>query len=130
MTQITLDDVVERLEMLGYKYDEATDSVLINYLILENEMFIKNFCNIGAIPNELKYVEIELVSGKFLENKYSTGKLNDENFSITQAISSIKEGDTSVSFGNSNTQETTSSFIKKLINSSINELISFRKFKW
>lgn len=126
------DDVVKRLESLGYNVSE-NDMALIEYAINGVEQYIKNFCNITIIPAELYYVAVDMAAGTLLKTKTSIGEPVSDNIDFEAGrISSITEGDVSVSYGyDSNTSSAAkyALLLDKLCNRDA-ELITFRKLRW
>lgn len=126
------EDVAERLTSLGYNVDDS-DMLLIQYATNGTEQYIMNFCNISEIPTELYYVAVDMVAGTLLKTRQSMGMpiwedidLNDEH------ISSITEGDISISYKYDSDESTIARF-NKLVESLCNrdkELIGFRKIRW
>ncbi len=131
---MTIDskDVVERLNTLGYNLNEG-DAVTLQFAINGTEQYIKNFCNISEIPNELYYVAVDMAAGTLLKTKQSIGINVCENIDYSAAgVSSIKEGDLTINFSTGDSNSTTNLFsalLKKLCNRDA-ELIAFRKLRW
>ena len=69
---IKSEDVVERLTALGYNLEEG-DTLSLQFAINDVEQYIKNFCNIKEIPEELYYVAVDMAAGEFLKEKLATG---------------------------------------------------------
>lgn len=131
---MTIDskDVVERLNTLGYNLNEG-DIVTLQFAINGVEQYIKNFCNISEIPNELYYVAVDMAAGTLLKTKQSIGINVCDNIDYSAAgVSSIKEGDLTINFSTGDSNSTTNLFsalLKKLCNRDA-ELIAFRKLRW
>ena len=126
---IKKDDVAIRLQTLGYNIDEGDNAALV-YVINGTEQYIKNYCNISEIPDELYYVAVDMAAGTMLKTKFSTGAdtCKDIDF-ISDGIKSITEGDVSVTYSDSG-----GSFnrYEKLIDSLLSrksELIKYRKLR-
>lgn len=126
------DDVVKRLESLGYNVSES-DMVLIEFAINGAEQYIKNFCNITAIPAELFYVAIDMAAGTLLKTKSSIGEPVCDNIDFEAGrINSITEGDVSVSYGYDSDTSSAAKYaalLDKLCNRDA-ELVTFRKLRW
>ena len=128
-----IDSVKERLTNIGYVFI-ATDDFILNLLIEKVETVIKNNCNISEIPEELRSIAIDMVVGYFLKEKKSIAIDSLLNLDLTQAIQSIREGDTSITFAIGNGNETPEQRLNTLINYLIYEnekvLVSYRCIKW
>lgn len=129
---INSDDVVKRLESLGYKASD-NDLTLIEFTINGAEQYIKNFCNITVIPEALYYVAVDIAAGTLLKTKASIGEPVCENIDFEAGrASSITEGDVSISYGyDGNTSKAAmfTALLDKLCNRDA-ELVSFRKLRW
>lgn len=125
-----IDTVKQRLENMGYTFIE-TDDFILNFLIEKVETVIKNNCNISVIPDELKTIAVDMTIGYFLKEKKSTAIESVIGLDLSQAISSIREGDTSITYANGNTpEEKLNKLIDYLINDSEEILVSYRCLKW
>lgn len=124
------EDIIIRLKTLGYEVNEE-DSNAIKIAAENTEQYIKNYCNISEIPDELYYAAVDMAAGTMLKTKFSTGAdtCKDIDF-ISDGIKSITEGDISVTYSDSG-----GSFnrYEKLIDSLLSrksELIKYRKLRW
>lgn len=123
--------VMDRLESLAY-HIVGEDSLLIKILIegVTTEILIK--CNITELPDELKPMAVDAVCGRFLDQKHSSKQLEDYDFAT--AVSSITEGDISISYstssGTSNPEETFKACIQEMAKLNPYELHAFRRLKW
>lgn len=128
-----IDSVKERLTKIGYVFID-TDDFILNLLIEKVETVIKNNCNISEIPEDLQSIAIDMVVGYFLKEKKSIAIDSLLNLDLTQAIQSIREGDTSVTYAIGNGNETPEQRLNTLINYLIYEnekvLVSYRCIKW
>lgn len=126
------DDVVKRIESLGYNVSES-DMVLIEFAINGTEQYIKNFCNITIIPTELYYVAVDMAAGTLLKTKSSIGEPVCDNIDFEAGrINSITEGDVSVSYGYDSDTSNAAKYVAlldKLCNRDA-ELVTFRKLRW
>ena len=129
-----LEEVKKRLESFGYKTSESDDFAL-NFVISKIDEYIKNFCNIKEIPEEINYAFIDMVCSEFLLEKKSSGSLNlsDLDFS-SPAIKSISEGDTSVTYafgdGTMTNEQKLDVLVNYLADNFRKELYRFRRFVW
>ncbi len=128
-----IDTVKQRLSNMGYEFIESDDFIL-KFLIEKVETVIKNNCNISDIPEDLKPIAVEMVVGYFLKEKKSTAIDTLLGIDLTQAVQSIREGDTSITFaignGNDTPEQKLNSLINHLINDNEKVLVSYRCLKW
>lgn len=97
MNDTTLRDMIDRrLEGWGYETGGDDDETL-DFLIRKTEHYIKAFCNIDEIPEELLEAEIDMIALEFLKGKAAYGGLEGSSIQIT-GVSSISEGDVSLSY--------------------------------
>lgn len=130
---VMIELVKNRLNNMGYKVTE-NDNFILKFLIEKVETIIKNNCNIPTIPTELEPLTIDMVMGYFLKEKKSTAIDTLLGLDLTQAVQSIREGDTSITFaignGNDTPEQRLNSLINHLINDSEKVLVSYRCLKW
>jgi len=122
------EDVIRRLESLGYTVDTGTDEWLINFLIDKVANTIKNDCNLTEIPAGLYEVAVDMVCGEFLAAKKGSGQL--EGFDVDFAIKQIKEGDTNITFAVPDATITVDWLIKWLIDGTRYQFSAFRRLRW
>ncbi len=124
---INCDDVILRLKSLGYTASNE-DLDTIDYCISESEDYICNFCNINNVPIELYHTAVDMCCGSFLKIKNSINELEDYN--LQGALSSITEGDISISYTNGISRDVLfDELIKRLCNKD-SQLTNFRRLKW
>lgn len=122
------DDVVLRLASFGYTVKE-TDDWLINLMIRKVENYIKDFCNIRAIPKGLRETAIDMICGEFLIGKKAMGQIPEMTFE--SVVKQITEGDTTVSFGDSmSAEQQFDALMSKMTNPDLSQLIRYRKLVW
>ena len=130
-----LQKIKERLLAWGYEVAESEepetltpDETAIQFLIAKTEAYIKNYCNIDEVPEELEYSEIDMICVEFLNGKALSGGLEASSLRI-DAISSITEGDVTVSYasGSSISLPTAYSRISSKFEA---DLIPFRRMRW
>lgn len=130
--RIKNEDVVERLVTLGYNLNEG-DVVTLQFAINGTEQYIKDFCNIADIPQELYSVAVDMAAGTLLKTKRAIGINVCENIDFeNDSITSIKEGDVSITYNNDNRNSATAKYntlLDRLCNRD-DELIAFRKVRW
>ncbi len=120
----------ELLDALGYKCAKA-DGGLLRCCVELAENHVINFCHIAAVPDELVPLTARRVVGEFLRMKNGMGTLDIEALDLSGAVTQIKEGDISVSFGNGSSDiDKLGRLLNALLNDSKGELICYRKLKW
>ena len=125
-----LKEVKQRLNSFGIETTEADDATLV-FLIAKTQQSIKNECNLSEVPDELQYVLVDWVCGDFLQTQFSLGNLELENIDLAGALASVKEGDTTVSFDNSQSDSARfESLVSALLHTGRSELLCFRKLRW
>ena len=124
---LVYDDIVKRLEALGYTV-EAADDWAINYSIEKATNTIKNACNVAAVPEGLHYVAVDMVCGEFLQMKKGTGQL--EGFDVEAAVKQLKEGDTAITYAIPDNSITLDGLIGYLIASGRSQFTTFRRLAW
>ena len=123
---ITSKQVANKLKLLGYNIPDGENEIL-EVLIDEVRDYILNYCNIKEVPAVLNYCWVCFVCHKYLQYILALVYMEGVEFGI---ISSISEGETSISYDNSNSSIAR---IQKLIDKlgkAENQLIGFRKVKW
>lgn len=122
--------VLERLVSFGYVLKE-TDGVELSFAIQKTENHVKNSCNTTSVPEGLYNAAIDMVCGEFLFTKKQTGRLELNDLDLTGAITSIKEGDTSVNFGSGSSEdEKLTSFLNLLLHNMDGDLVCYRRMQW
>lgn len=90
-----IEKIKERLSQLGYKVSEEEETSL-TFLIRKTDNYIMGYCNINEMPDEIIEQEVDYICAEFLKDKAMNGQL-PESFELVK-VSSITEGDTSVSY--------------------------------
>ena len=130
LTKSFIEMILRRLVFLGYK-SNLDDAWVISFAIQKVENQIKNSCNILKIPDGLLHIAADRICGEFLVAKKQSGQLDISGLDFKSAISSIKEGDTDVSFDNTMSDEAKfNQLLNRLMMSGESELICYRKLKW
>lgn len=123
---ITSRQVANKLKLLGYNVPDGENEIL-EILIDEVRDYILNYCNIKEVPAELNSAWISLVCQKYLQNKLAFGDIEGiENGNI----SSISEGETSISYDNNNSSIARMQKLIDKLGKAENQLVRFRKVKW
>ena len=120
------DDVIRRLESFGYTV-EPGDAWVLEFLIDKVTNYIKSACNTGSVPDGLRQIAVDMVCGELLRMKKGTGGLSG--FDVEDAISSIREGDTTWSFATNKTI-TLDGLIDLLANPDPAIFAAFRRLVW
>ena len=105
---------------------DVTDDSIINFVYNSEKQHILNCCNLNELPNEFEYVVIERTAGRYLELKIKD-VLSDEDLNV---VTSIKEGDTQVNFGNANNETRLKGVIASLLRGRESDMACYRKLKW
>lgn len=123
--------VLTRLAAFGY-FPNENDAWAICFAVQKVENHIKNSCNVTSIPDGLFHIAVDKVCGEFLFTQKQTDKLNLEDLDLSGgAITSITEGDTTVSFAaGASDEEKFNALVNFLINQGEGELVCFRRIKW
>lgn len=111
--------MINRIQIINSKISSPVTEDKIQLAIIEAEYMIKNHCNINSIPQELTF-EVINIAVDIIESEYI--KYEDKE----EVVTSIKEGDTTISFANQQHK-----IIKKeeILSSYINKLNRFRKLR-
>lgn len=129
---IKSEDVILRLQSLGYDINEG-DTVTLEFVINGVEQYIKNFCHIDTIHNELYAVAVDMATGTLLRTKQAIGINTCEGVDFESGnIKQISEGDVSITYNSDNSNSATAKY-NALLNSLCNrdeELKTFRKLRW
>ena len=125
-----IESVLERLKSFGVNVTED-DTWLIAFSIRYTHNTICNECNISEIPDGLFSVAVDIACGEYMNTAKSMCKLHVDNIDLTGAITQIKEGDTSITFDASASDESKlSAFINYLLHGRKGELVCYRKMYW
>lgn len=122
--------VLDRLSTFGY---EATNNEewLIAFCIQKVINHIFNSCNIKSLPIGLFYIAVDRVCGEVLYSLKNTGKLSIEDIDIGNALREIIEGDITLKFETSTSDEQRfNNFIEYLRTEGESDEICYRKLKW
>ncbi len=124
------NDVTQRLASFGYIVVQADDWML-DFIIQKVTNHILNNCNISNIPEEFHQMAVDMVVGEFLMGKKASGQLNESEILNSEAVTSIKLGDTQVNFGEDRTaSQQLDSLIAFLMKGYEVDLTSYRCMKW
>ena len=130
LTETFFNAVLQRLISLNYKLEENDDWILC-FAMQSVENNIKNSCNVTSVPDELLHIAVDRVCGEFLFTKKQTGQLTIEGLDLDGAISSISEGDTSISFAAGGTDdERFNLLVDYLKTKGDGDFVCYRRLKW
>ena len=122
--------VLKRLISFGYFLKED-DSWELSYVISSVENRIKNSCNTTSIPEGLFHVASDMICGEFLMNRKNSGRLEISDLDLSGAITSISEGDVSISFDtNSTDEEKFNQLVNYLMTKGKGDFVCYRKLRW
>lgn len=123
----TKKTVIELLKPFGVEV--AEDDFTLLFLIQSITQDILNYCNLKELPKELEHVVVRRVVANLLNLKLQTS--GEGSIEVEKGIKSITEGDVSVSYDTSLDKGVLiSSFIKDNLNYGMDNLYSFRDFRW
>ncbi len=122
------------LKVKGFFVDEEDTEVAdaLEDALERASQYIRNFCNLQEVPDQLCYPLTDMACGYFLRDMYDTGKL-DEAYGIEAgAVSSLKLGDTQVNYteDGSGANARVLAIISGLTDGKEGELLRFRKLTW
>lgn len=128
---VTSDNVIERLNYLGYVVTEV-DRPIIDFELKSAINYTLNYCNIIEIPEIVEPKLIDRVCSQFLYYKKNSGSL--EGFNYDTVIKQIKEGDTAITYavgqGEDTPENRFDSFVKKLELAYDKWLTPHRRLRW
>lgn len=122
------DSVLQRLASFGCT---APDEWAVQFCIDKVANHIKNQINHTEIPEQLIEVLVNRVCGEYLQAAFAAGKLDLENLDLTNAVQSVSEGDTSVTFASDSSDSARlTTLINRLLSTGEDDLLCFRKLRW
>lgn len=129
---MTYERIVAVLTALGYTIQNG-DQALITFLMGKTDEYIKNQCNLQEVPEGLTNCWVSLVIADFLTAKMAVGSLAGfANLNFEGMLSELKEGDTDIRW-NTYAEQTPEARFKafvKLLRSSSDQFVTYRKIKW
>lgn len=121
------NEVIELLKPFGVEI--AGDYSTLLFLIQSITQDILNFCNLKELPEELKHVVVRRVVANMLNLKLQAS--GESAIEVEKGIKSISEGDVSISYDTSLDKGVLlSRFIKDNMKYGMDNLYSFRDFRW
>lgn len=111
---------VERLKkLLGISKEDYSKEMILEFILEDVEEIVKNYCNVSVIPEGLNSTVLRMTI-----DMYKNESLGSEDIALG-SISSISEGDTSVSYRSS-----ASEFKESLLKDYKSQLNRYRKIRW
>lgn len=104
VSNITVEEVKKRLVQLGIK-DQEQDNDKINFYIEKVISYVLNFCNREDVPGIIEPIVLDKICSDFMIEQKNMGNISD--FDYDSGIKTIKEGDTSITYGSENGSSTT-----------------------
>lgn len=124
------EDVVNRLVSFGCIPTEE-DAWMIAYTTKGTVNHVLNEINHQKVPEGLHEVVVDMVCGEVLNAKFLSGQLDMTNLDMDGMIQSVKEGDTTVSFGAEGSDESKlKGLLSWLIQGKGCDLLCYRKMRW
>ena len=112
---------VDKLKpLLGITSDDTTEDTVLLFLLENVNEIILNYCNLKTLPDGLQFTAYRMAID--LYRNESLGKQEAD-----KPVSSISEGDTSVSFSGSLYE---SSFTDSLLKKYEQQLAKYRRLEW
>lgn len=122
--------VLSRLESAGYKAD-VNDAFAIAFGILAADEDICSACNQRAIPNGLFMAAVDQMAGRILNDMYSSGRLDIETLDLSGIVTSVKEGDTAVSFDkDASDADKFTAAVSIMMNRGKDKYTCYRRLRW
>lgn len=113
-------EILNKLKaLLGISEDDESKDLSLEFTLENTEEIIKNYCNIDTIPTELNNTLLRMAI-----DLYRNESLGEEELPLG-SISSITEGDTTVSYKNIN-----SDFKDTVLKNYEKQLKRYRKLVW
>lgn len=122
--------VLNRLTSMGYTPKDA-DAWEISFAMLNVENRINNSCNTTSLPDGLQTVAVDMICGQFLKIRKDSGRLELTDLDLSGAITSITEGDVSVTFdSNATDEQKLNQLISYLSTKGEGDFVCYRQLKW
>lgn len=129
-TESSVRAVLNRLVSFGCTISEA-DTWEIAFVMADVENRIKKSCNTTSIPEGLFNTAVDMVCGQFLMTRKNLGRLEIADLNLNGAITSISEGDVSITFDNTTTDEQKfNQLVSYLMSKGEGDFVCFRKLSW
>jgi hypothetical protein len=143
MTEDSLRDEVTQIFVTKLNQFNITTALDLTEFVLEIEYAILNYCNISAIPERLKYTWanmcVDLLRWVLAISSQNSSASVDSAPKISGDVSSIKSGDTTVSFSSSDSSSSganpknahsVKAGVDGIILNYADQLNKFRRMEW
>lgn len=126
-----VEELKKRLSCLGYEVKKE-DAASLSFCMGKVRSTVTNEINQKEVPEGLEHIAVDMAAGEFLLAKKTFAPDDLEGIDLTAAVSQIKTGDTTVSFGSgSQTQEQRlNSYINYLLTYGREQFSRYRRIKW
>ena len=124
-----IETITKRLESLGYEVMDSDEWVLIFCMEIVKKD-IANQCNMSTIPEGLVPSAIDMVCGRFLFELRQYGRLHLGDLDLDGVITSIKQGDTSVTFDTTCSDESKFNALVSYLTDRKDDLLCYRRMYW
>ena len=122
--------IINRLTSIGYTPNDM-DAWEISFAMMNVENHIKNSCNTTSIPEGLQNTAVDMICGQFLKVRKDSGRLQVADLDLSGAITSITEGDVSITFDSNETDEQKlNHLISYLTTKGEGEFVCYRQLRW
>lgn len=113
----------------------AESDPFVTLAISCGEWKIKHLTNLSAVPQGLESVAAGIAVGEYLTVKRAAGQLNVEGLNLSEtALRSLQEGDTTVTFSDTEAGQTPAgrldALIDHLFTDRLNEIYRYRRLVW
>ena len=131
--QTICDQVQEKMPRFSNQFivDICNELVTVGAVPDKDDIWLICFTNHTGIPEGLLPAAVDMVCGHFIQTKYLSGKLCLSDLRFEEAVKTVTEGDTTVTFESGESDE---SKIRKLIDWLIQgkgcDLLCYRKMRW
>lgn len=125
-----VQEAIKWLKFYGYTDISANDRDVLEFIRDKAVNYILAKTNQSKVPTGLYEVAVEMMAGMFLERKKATGAL--EGFDLGAVESSIKIGDTTVSYGDgaASDEDRLNTLISALKNPGDAVWVRYRRLAW
>lgn len=127
----TAEVLKERLSSFGYEA-KREDEPALSFSLGKVRDSIRNDTNLNEIPAGLEHIAIDMAAGEFLLSKKTFAPADLAGLDLSMAVSQIKEGDTTVQFGEGSQtpEQRLTSFINHLLSYGKGEFTHYRRLRW
>ena len=115
-------DVLVLKNLLGLDAVDTSNDAALQFALDDAEEIILNYCNISKMPKGLEKTMYRMAMDLYRNEQPGTAK-----GSTSGSVSSIEEGDTTVSFNTNSYDEAFASSLLKMYSKSLNR---YRKVAW